>query len=141
VVTGASKGVASCWGAGVASGARRCIQLAVGCERQSGVLHEILDCCNVRVEQGPVAKSSVSDGRSGTAVVGAGKCRRVVGDVSKALPRHKSKSIDVRYQELWPLDILVNNSGVYEFVRRLKRSSEDRSQDVQHQRCLGLLLT
>ena len=113
VVTGASKGI----GAGIAK--------ALGAEGASVVVN--------------YASSKDGAEKVVKAITGAGgKAVAVGGDVSKA--GDAKKIIDSAIQNFGKLDILVNNSGVYEF-QPIENVSEEHFRRIFDINVLGLLLT
>jgi 3-oxoacyl-[acyl-carrier protein] reductase len=113
VVTGASKGI----GAGIAK--------ALAAEGASVVVN--------------YASSKDGAEKVVKAITGAGgKAVAVGGDVSKA--SDAKKIIDAAIQNFGKLDILVNNSGVYEF-QPIENVSEEHFRRIFDINVLGLLLT
>ena len=113
VVTGASKGI----GAGIAK--------ALAAEGASVVVN--------------YASSKDGAEKVVKAITGAGgKAVAVGGDVSKA--GDAKKIIDAAIQNFGKLDILVNNSGVYEF-QPIENVTEEHFHHIFNVNVLGLLLT
>ena len=113
VVTGASKGI----GAGIAK--------ALAAEGASVVVN--------------YASSKDGAEKVVKAITGAGgKAVAVAGDVSKA--GDAKKIIDAAIQNFGKLDILVNNSGVYEF-QPIENVTEEHFHHIFNVNVLGLLLT